>query len=165
MAWIFDPVNDYTDISNVKDLTRFPELRWLDRFAWAPLVAYALGCCALAGLPGVVWGFVVSTVAVDHATFCINSLAHLWGSRRYDTPDASRNNPLLAVLTLGEGWHNNHHYYMGCARQGFFWWEVDVSFYTLKFLAWLGVGRDVRTPPAWVLAGQHGAGQGSAGPT
>jgi stearoyl-CoA desaturase (Delta-9 desaturase) len=119
VAWIFDPKNDETDRSNVRDLTHFPELRLLDRFAWVPLVAYALVCYAIAGIAGIVWGFVVSTIAVDHATFCINSLAHTWGSRRYDTPDTSRNNALLAALTFGEGWHNNHHFYMSSARQGF----------------------------------------------
>jgi stearoyl-CoA desaturase (Delta-9 desaturase) len=155
VGWIFDPRYDQTDLSNVRDLSRFPELRLLDRFTWAPLVGYALLCYAIAGVAGVVWGFVVSTIAVDHATFCINSLAHLWGSRRYDTPDTSRNNPLLAVLTLGEGWHNNHHFYMSSARQGFFWWELDVSYYTLKALEWLRVVRDVREPPAWALTG-HG---------
>lgn len=157
MTWIFDPKNDHTDLSNVRDLTRFPELRWLDRFSWAPLVAYALVCYAIAGMAGVVWGFVVSTIAVDHATFFINSLAHMWGSRRYETSDTSRNNPLLAVLTLGEGWHNNHHFYMSSARQGFFWWEVDVSYYTLKVLGWLGIVWDIRQPPASALAAQAAA--------
>jgi stearoyl-CoA desaturase (delta-9 desaturase) len=93
----------------------------------------------------------------QHATFCINSLAHVWGSRRYETSDASRNNALLAILTLGEGWHNNHHFYMSSARQGFFWWETDVSFYTLKILEWLRIVKDVRVPPAWALAGHSRA--------
>jgi stearoyl-CoA desaturase (delta-9 desaturase) len=153
MTWIFKEKYDRTDLSNVRDLSRYPELRLLDRFAWVPLVAHALLCYALAGLPGVVWGFVVSTVAVNHATFCINSLAHLWGSRRYPTPDTSRNNPLLALITLGEGWHNNHHFYMSSARQGFFWWELDASYYSLKVLAWLRIVKNLRLPPAWVLSG------------
>jgi stearoyl-CoA desaturase (Delta-9 desaturase) len=157
VAWVFDPKNDETDLSNVRDLTRFPELRLLDRFAWVPLVAYALLCYAIAGFAGVVWGFVVSTIAANHAVFCINSLAHMWGSRRYDTPDTSRNNPLLAALTLGEGWHNNHHFHMSSARQGFFWWEVDITYYTLKLLSWLRVVRDVREPPAWALTGHSRA--------
>lgn len=153
VAWVFDPKNDVTDLSNVKDLTRFVELRLIDRFAWVPLVAYALVCYALAGLAGVVWGFFVSTVAVNHAVFFINSLAHMWGSRRYDTPDTSRNNPLLAALTLGEGWHNNHHFYMSSARQGFFWWEVDVTYYVLRALRAVGIVWDLREPPAHVVAG------------
>jgi stearoyl-CoA desaturase (delta-9 desaturase) len=162
MAWVFDPKNDETDLSNVRDLTRFPELRLLDRFAWVPLVAWALLCHAIAGWAGVVWGFVVSTIAVDHATFFINSLGHMWGSRRYDTPDTSRNNPLLAVLTFGEGWHNNHHFYMSSARQGFLWWEVDVSYYTLELLSWLRIIRDVRKPPPWALSREPHPGQPAA---
>ncbi len=159
VGWIFDPRYDWTDLSNVRDLSRFRELRLLDRYAWVPLVGYALLCYAIAGAAGVVWGFVVSTIAVNHATFCINSLAHMWGSRRYRTPDTSRNNPLLALIALGEGWHNNHHFYMSSARQGFFWWEVDVSYYTLKLLAWLRLIHDVHQPPAWVRSGQSRASQ------
>src|SRR5581483_11320446 len=96
-------------------------------------------CYAVAGIPGVVWGFVVSTLAVFHGTMLINSLAHAWGTRRYATTDDSRNNPLLAVITFGEGWHNNHHRYMSSARQGFFWWEIDASYYLIRTLAWLGI--------------------------
>ncbi len=151
-GWIFADQNDHLDVTHVTDLTRFSELRFLNRHRWMPLVGYALLCYAMSGLAGVVWGFVVATVAVDHATFLVNSLAHLWGSRRYDTPDKSRNNPLLAALTLGEGWHNNHHCYTSCARQGFFWWEVDVTYYTIRLLSWCGVVWDVREPPASVYA-------------
>jgi stearoyl-CoA desaturase (Delta-9 desaturase) len=157
IGWVFDPRYDQTDLSNVRDLTRFPELRWLERLSWVPLVLLVLLCLAIAGIPGVIWGFVVSTLAVNHATFCVNSVTHIWGSRRYDTPDSSRNNAVVAVLTLGEGWHNNHHFYMSSARQGFAWWELDVSFYTLKVLSWLRVVRDVRSPPAWALAGRSRA--------
>jgi stearoyl-CoA desaturase (delta-9 desaturase) len=99
-----------------------------------------------------VWGFAVSSVAVLHATMFINSLAHLWGSRRYATADESRNNPILAIVTFGEGWHNNHHFYVSSARQGFFWWEFDPSYYSLKILSWLGVVWDVREPPRSILA-------------
>ena len=150
-AWIFDrSVPAARDDANVADLLRFPELRWIDQHDWIPLAAYAAGCFAIAGVPGIVWGFVVSTLAVFHATMLINSLAHVWGSRRYATSDTSRNNPLLALVTLGEGWHNNHHFYMSSARQGFFWWEVDVSYYSLRVLSWLRVVWDVREPPASV---------------
>lgn len=157
VTWVFDPKNDRTEWSNVGDLTRFPELVWLDRFTWVPVLGWALLCYAIAGFAGVEWGFVVSTLAVNHATFCINSLAHVCGSRRYETADTSKNNPLLAFLTLGEGWHNNHHFYMSSARQGFRWWEADVSYYTLRVLAFFGVVRDIREPPAWVLAGHRRA--------
>ena len=96
--------------------------------------------------------FVVSTVILYHATFMINSLAHVFGSRRYETTDESRNNFALAVLTLGEGWHNNHHHYQSAARQGFFWWEVDGSYYLLKALSWVGLVWNLREPPKHMLA-------------
>jgi stearoyl-CoA desaturase (delta-9 desaturase) len=147
VLWIFDRgMNDF-DISNVNDLKVYPELRWLDAHRWIPIVGYALICFAIAGFAGVIWGFIVPTIASLHATAFINSLAHLWGSRRYlKTGDTSRNNLLLAVLCLGEGWHNNHHHYMSSARQGFFWWEIDITYYTLKVLSWLGIVWDVREP-------------------
>ncbi len=149
LGWNFDleqPPRD--ERSNVVDLMRYPEIRFVDRHDWLFVLAYALGCLAIGGWPGVVWGFVVSTVAVFHATLLINSLAHVWGSRRYPTNDQSRNNALLALVTFGEGWHNNHHHFMSSARQGFFWWEVDLTYYVLRVLAWLGVVWDVRGPPA-----------------
>jgi stearoyl-CoA desaturase (delta-9 desaturase) len=153
VGWVFDrTVPRPRDESNVRDLMRYPELRWIDRHDWVPLAAYALLCFAVGGIPGLVWGFALSTVLVFHATMLINSLAHMWGSRRFATADQSRNNALLAVVTLGEGWHNNHHFYMSSARQGFFWWEIDVSYFTLKLLSWLGVVWDVRVPPESVFA-------------
>ncbi len=147
VGWIFDGHHGSADLSNVKDLAAFPELRWLDRHSYVPVAAYAVACLAIAGPAGVVWGFAISSVVLAHSTFLINSVAHAWGSRRYDTPDTSRNNGLLAVLTLGEGWHNNHHYYMTSARQGFRWWEIDITYYSLRILAWLGIVWDVREPP------------------
>src|SRR5471030_2953400 len=89
--------------------------------------------------PLFIWGFCLSTVLLWHDTFTINSLSHLFGTRRYETTDTSKNNWLLALLTLGEGWHNNHHHFMASARQGFFWWEVDITYYTLKMLSWFGI--------------------------
>ena len=100
-----------------------------------------------------VWGFFVSTTLLWHGTFTINSLTHMFGSRRYATTDNSRNNPLLAAITLGEGWHNNHHYYQRSAQQGFFWWEVDPTYYVLRILGWLGVVWDLHAPPAQVVRG------------
>ncbi len=150
-GWVFDLSRPAAgDPSEVPDLARFPELRWLDRHAWVPLAAYGLACAIIGGLPGFVWGFVLSTLAVFHATMLINSAAHLWGSRRYETPDRSRNSALLALLTFGEGWHNNHHHYVSSARQGFFWWEVDLSYYSLRALAWPGLVWDLREPPVGV---------------
>ena len=94
-----------------------------------------------------VWGFVLSTTILFHATASINSVAHLVGNKRYETGDESRNNFLLALITLGEGWHNNHHKHMGCTRQGFYWWEIDITFYVLKFLSWLGIIWDLKPVP------------------
>ena len=150
MGWFLWGVPE--DFSNVADLVRYPELRFLERHRWLPLVAYAVGCYALAGWGGVVWGFVVSTVLVLHATLLINSLAHVWGERRYETPDDSRNNALLALITLGEGWHNNHHHCMTSARQGFRWWELDPTYYVILLLARFGVVWDVREPSPKALA-------------
>jgi stearoyl-CoA desaturase (delta-9 desaturase) len=148
-------------------LARYPELRFLDRWdalapaalcgllfgvgAWAEREAPAL---ATSGAQLVVWGFCISTVALYHATFSINSLAHRFGRRRYDTRDASRNNAWLALLTFGEGWHNNHHHYPVAARQGFFWWEVDLTYYGLRLLALLGLVHDLRPVPAAVRRGE-----------
>ena len=146
VGWFLDGSHDEPDFSNVGDLARFPELRFLERHKWLPIVGYALVTFAIAGLAGIVWGFLVPTIAALHATALINSLAHVWGKRRYETRDDSRNNALLAVITLGEGWHNNHHYYMSSARQGFRWYEIDVTYYSLKVLSWLGVVWDLRQP-------------------
>jgi stearoyl-CoA desaturase (delta-9 desaturase) len=145
----------------VKDLAKYPELRFLDRFDVAvPLLLAVLLYCAgewlahahpeLAtdGAMLVAWGFCVSTVALYHATFTVNSLAHTIGRRRYATRDSSRNNVWLALLTLGEGWHNNHHHFPGSARQGFYWWEIDPTYYGLRLLAWAGLIRDLRPVPA-----------------
>ncbi len=147
VGWVFDrSVPPHADDSNVRDLMRYPELCWLDRHEWVPMAAWAAACLAIGGSSGLVWGFVVSTLAVFHATMLINSLAHVWGWRPYPTSDGSRNNPLLALLTFGEGWHNNHHHYMSSARQGFAWWEIDVTYYVLRGLARLGVVWDLREP-------------------
>jgi stearoyl-CoA desaturase (delta-9 desaturase) len=154
IGWVFDrSVPRPRDPSNVADWMRYPELRWVDDHDWLPLTGYAFACWAIGGAPGLVWGFVVGTLAVFHATMLINSLAHLWGSRRYATSDRSRNNALLALVTFGEGWHNNHHHYMSAARQGFFWWEIDLTYYVLRLLARVGLVWDLREPPALVRRG------------
>ena len=134
----------------VRDLARYPELRWLDRHDSAVPALLGLALYAAGGLEFVVWGLCVSTVVLWHATFTINSLAHRFGSRRYATRDESRNNLWLALLTFGEGWHNNHHHYPASARQGFYWWEVDLTWYGLKLLAAAGLVRDLRPVPAQV---------------
>ncbi len=144
VGWILSPDYDTYDQRRVSDFARFPELVWLDRWYMVPFVGYGVALFALGGLPVFVWGFVVSTLVLYHATFLINSLAHVWGTRRYDTPDDSRNNFWLAVLTLGEGWHNNHHHYRSSARQGVRWWEIDVTYYALLALSWVGITRNMR---------------------
>lgn len=141
----------------VKDWHRYPELVWLERFDWVPFVLFAVGCYAVGGwfdgggMQFLVWGFFISTTVLYHATYTINSLAHQFGTRRYDTKDNSRNNVWLALLTLGEGWHNNHHRYPAAARQGFFWWEIDVSYWLLRVMSALSLIRDLRPVPASVL--------------
>jgi stearoyl-CoA desaturase (delta-9 desaturase) len=152
IGWIVDGTHDAPDLANVRDFARYPELRFLDRHKWFPIVGWALLCFAIAGLPGVVWGFCVATILVLHATMLINSLAHVWGTRPYATPDRSRNNALLAVLTLGEGWHNNHHHAMTSARQGFRWWQLDATYYSLLALAAVGLVWDLRERPSEAAA-------------
>jgi stearoyl-CoA desaturase (delta-9 desaturase) len=131
----------------VKKLARYPELRFLDRYdSLAPLALGAI-LYAAGGAQLVVWGLCISTVALHHATFTINSLAHRFGRRRYATEDDSRNNLWLALVTFGEGWHNNHHHFPSAARQGFYWWEVDLTYYGLRALAALGIVWDLKEVP------------------
>jgi stearoyl-CoA desaturase (delta-9 desaturase) len=164
VGWILSRSNFATRLERVKDLAVFPELRFLDRFdSVAPLALFAglygLGEVLASFAPGlgtsgwqlVVWGGVISTVVLFHATFTINSLAHVWGRRRYATRDTSRNNLWLALLTLGEGWHNNHHHYPGAARQGFRRREIDPSYYALLALERVGVVWNLRPVPKKVL--------------
>src|SRR5512138_1162767 len=151
VGWILSERHDRTKLDRVRDLARFPELVWLDRFHLVPPVALAAALFLAGGLPALLWGFFVSTVALWHGTFVINSLAHVLGRRRYATGDGSRNSLVLALLTFGEGWHNNHHFFPGSANQGFRWWEIDLSYYALRALAAAGIVRDLRRPPARVL--------------
>ena len=151
VGWITSRENFPTDFSQVSDLARYPELRLLDRYDLIVPALLAAALFAAGGAQWLIWGFFVSTVVLFHATCLINSLAHTLGSRRYDTDDDSRNSFLLAVITLGEGWHNNHHKFPGAARQGFFWWEIDVSYYGLLLLQRLGIIHDLRPVPARLL--------------
>ncbi|PYS94253.1 MAG: acyl-CoA desaturase [Acidobacteria bacterium] len=161
IGWFLARDSRATDRVLVSNLTKYRDLRWLDRFYVLPPVLLAAATFLLGTLlqryaPGLgtsggqmlVWGFFISTVLLYHGTFTVNSLAHLFGRRRFATDDNSRNNLLVALLTLGEGWHNNHHYYPASERQGFYWWEVDISHYTLRLLSWFGVVWDLHTPPA-----------------
>lgn len=154
VGWILAARYDRTRADRVKDLARYPELRFLDRFGMLVPALLAVVLVAAGGLPALLWGFFVPVVVAWHVTFSINSVAHVLGSRRYPTADDSRNNAVLALLTFGEGWHNNHHFYPTTANQGWFWWELDVSYLVLRGLALTGLVWDLRTPPAHVRAGR-----------
>ena len=160
IGWLTDPANFHTRWDYVKDWAKFQELVWLDRFdkvvpillgvtlfGVGELLAYTSPQLGTNGAQLVIWGFFISTVVLFHGTCTINSLSHLFGFRRYDTSDTSRNNPWLALITLGEGWHNNHHHYAISTRQGFFWWEYDITYYLLVILSWLGIVRNLRPVP------------------
>ena len=151
VGWIVSRHNNATRYDLLRDFAKYPELVWLDKHHVVPPVAYGVLLFLAFGFPGLVWGLGVSTVLLWHGTFTINSFSHVFGKRRYETSDDSRNNWLLAIITMGEGWHNNHHYYQSTANQGFYWWEIDVSYYILCALARVGLVWDLRKPPAWVL--------------
>ena len=152
MGWILARDLEGTDMSRIKDFSKYPELVWLDRYWFVPPVAAGVLTFLVGGFFALVWGFALAQVLCWHGTFTINSLSHLWGSRRYATSDDSRNNPVLAAITLGEGWHNNHHHYQVSARQGFYWWEYDVTFYVLRALSAVGLIWDVHGVPDHIKA-------------
>jgi|SRR5579883_628972 len=166
MGWFMSHKHFAPDLSRVKDLLKYPELRFLDRYDVLVPTLLGVGVFLVGVLlhhvaPGLhtngwqmlVWGFVISTVAVYHGTYTINSLSHVFGRQRYRTGDTSRNNVWLALITLGEGWHNNHHHYPASVRQGFYWWEFDITFYVLKFLSMLGLIWDLHPVPARIREG------------
>lgn len=168
MGWFLCRVNFRTRAELIRDWLSFPELRFLDRYDSLVPILMALALFGLGELLAwrwphwdtngwqlLVWGFVVSTILLYHATFTVNSLAHVWGRRRYATRDDSRNNALLALLTLGEGWHNNHHHYPATVRQGFYWWEIDPTWYALRLMASLGLVWDLQPLPAHVRDGRR----------
>ncbi len=160
MGWVLSPGFHETNYKMVPDLLKYPELRFINRFYLLPpiilaLLVWALGATlehyfsglGTSGFQMLVWGFFISTVVLYHGTFTVNSLAHVIGRRRFDTGDDSRNSAIVALITLGEGWHNNHHYYPASERQGFYWWEFDISHYVLRLLSWLGIVWDLKSPP------------------
>ncbi|MCC5876829.1 MAG: acyl-CoA desaturase [Candidatus Sumerlaeia bacterium] len=165
MLWFTNRSNYSTRLEYVKDLAKYPELRFIDRYDI--LVPILLGTflfyfgvalnfffpgLGTSGMQMLIWGFFISTVVLFHATCTINSLSHMIGRKRYDTGDESRNSLLLALLTFGEGWHNNHHYYPNATRQGFYWWEIDLTYYTLRLMAAFGIIWDMKGVPAHVRA-------------
>ena len=152
VGWILCDKYAETDYERIRDFSKFPELVFLNKKDWIGPWMLGIVSFLIAGWSGVLIGFFLSTVLLWHATFTVNSLAHVFGRRRYATIDTSRNSAVIALMTMGEGWHNNHHYYQVSARQGFFWWEFDPSFYLLKAASWVGIVKGLRTPPARVRA-------------
>lgn len=168
IGWITSGRNFPTDYSQVRDLAKYPELVFLNRFdSLVPFLfataLFALGHFLHVYAPGLgvtswqmlVWGFFISTTVLFHATSSINSLAHLLGKRRYETQDNSRNSLILALITMGEGWHNNHHRYMSATRQGFYWWEIDISYCLLKMLSWTGLIWGLKPVPLAAYENTH----------
>jgi fatty-acid desaturase len=132
----------------LREFSDYPEMRFLDRFYPLPPLALAVALFLAGGWPWLVWGFCLPTVTLAHATFAINSVNHLWGSRRFATPDDSRNNFWTALLALGEGWHNNHHRFPRAARNGLYWWEIDPTWWTIRAMGALGLAREIQSVPA-----------------
>jgi stearoyl-CoA desaturase (delta-9 desaturase) len=155
VVWILCDKYNKSDQSLIRDFSKYPEMRFIDKYDWIGPWALGITCFLVGGWSGLVVGFFASTVLLWHSTFTINSLAHVWGRRVYETEDTSRNNPYLAVLTGGEGWHNNHHRYPFSARQGFRWWQIDTTYYGIKVLSWLGIVRDIRPVPPAIIDEAH----------
>jgi stearoyl-CoA desaturase (delta-9 desaturase) len=159
VGWILSRDTEETDYKKIGDLARYPELRWLNTYHLVPGVVLGVSLWLIGSWHALVWGLFVSTSLLWHGTFSINSLAHWWGRRRYETTDDSKNSLALALITMGEGWHNNHHYYPRSVRQGFFWWEIDCTYYVLKALSVVGLVWDLHVPPESVRDGNLAAGR------
>lgn len=147
-GWLLTTDPTLADARIVRDLAKYPELLWLERLWVVPGALLAFACFALLGWSGVIYGYCLTTVLVLHVTFAVNSVAHVFGRRRFATGDGSRNNAALGVLALGEGWHNNHHRAPHSARHGFAWYEYDETYLFIRVLSWCGIVWDVKLPPA-----------------
>ena len=147
VGWILAPDYKDTDFNKIKDFAKYPELVWLNKHYWVPPTVVGAAMFLFGGASMLFCSFFLGVVLLWHGTFTINSLAHKWGRQRYETGDESRNSLFLALLTLGEGWHNNHHHYMHSTRQGFFWYEIDIAYYILKAMSWVGLVWDIRGVP------------------
>jgi stearoyl-CoA desaturase (Delta-9 desaturase) len=150
IGWFLnDATHDDLEASNpvIRDFSKAPEIVWMDRYFFVPPLVLAVALFAVGGLPWLVWGFCLPTTTLAHATFAINTVNHLYGTRRFDTIDESRNNALTAFFAVGEGWHNNHHRYQRAARNGFYWWEFDPTWYVIQLMAWMGLVWDVQRVP------------------
>lgn len=168
MLWFLETDTFAVREERIRDLLRHPELRWLESRHWMPplaagIVLLLLGAFLQVRFPSlgtngpqmVIWGFFISTVLLYHGTFSINSLGHLIGKPRYRTGDASKNSAILALITLGEGWHNNHHRFPISTRQGFYWWEVDITYYVLRLMATAGIIWGLKPVPERVRDGKR----------
>lgn len=152
VGWVLSPQYNVTQYDQIKDMAKFPELRWLNDYHLVPIFVMGGLCYLIDGWAGVVWGTFVSTVVLYHTTFAINSFCHILGRKRFPTTDDSKNSLILALVTLGEGWHNNHHFFQGSVNQGFYWWQIDITYYMLRALSWVGLVWDLKKPPQRVLA-------------
>lgn len=152
VGWLFAKDLMRPDHAGVKDLMKYPELIWLDRFWMVPGVLAAGLCFWIDGLSGLIYGYCLSTVLIFQITFAVNSIGHRWGPQRFDTGEGSRNNWFLGYLAMGDGWHNNHHRAPTSARHGFAWYEFDVSYRFIRLFRLVGLVWDVRQPPANVVA-------------
>lgn len=151
VGWLKSPAALNMPLSSVKDLLSFPELRVLEKTYYLVALAFAGLLWAIGGGAAVVWGFLIRTVLCWQATYAVNSLAHRFGYRRFDTRDDSRNNVFLGIVGMGEGWHNNHHRYPASARNGFYRWEVDIAWWAIRALAAVGLVWDVITVPPRIM--------------
>jgi stearoyl-CoA desaturase (Delta-9 desaturase) len=151
VGWILCDKYNEADRSQIRDFASYPELRFIDRHDWIGPWTLGVICFAIGGWSGLLIGFFASTVLLWHVTFTVNSVAHVFGRRAYETDDTSRNTLLVALATGGEGWHNNHHRYPWSARQGFRWWQVDATYYVLRALSCVGIVHDLRPVPAAVI--------------
>ena len=147
MGWSFSDESQEADYALVPDLAKYPELVWLDRHPFLPPFVLGLIVLLVGGWGPFFFAFGLANIGVWHLTYTINSISHAIGTRRFATEDSSRNNPFLAILLLGEGWHNNHHAFPTSIRQGLYWWEVDITYYFIKLLSFVGLARGLRYPP------------------
>lgn len=146
VGWIISNKYNETDYETIKDFSKYPELVWLNKYHLVPPVVLGVVVWLIGDWSMLFTGFFLSTVLLYHGTFSINSLTHRFGKARYHTGETSKNSFILALVTLGEGWHNNHHYYASTANQGFFWWEIDISYYVLRAMSAVGLVSDLRIP-------------------
>lgn len=150
-GWILDCENDGTKQELIKDFWKYPELRFLNTHHWIPPLCLALFLFWLGSWEGLVVGFFWSTCLLWQGTFTINSFTHIWGKRDFPSTDDSKNSMIFALITLGEGWHNNHHFYQASTRQGFFWWQIDITYYILRILSLFRIVWDIKEPPQRIL--------------